>query len=65
MNVYKFGMIEYWYTRSYRCWWCAEYDEEGNQVGDADHAYTKDEILARVMDMEKARRTRDEDAKQI
>ena len=50
MKVYRLGMVEYWYDRSYRNWWCREVDADGNQVGDADHAYTKDEILARVTD---------------
>lgn len=58
MNIYRFGMIQYWYDRSTRCWWAAEFDADGNQEGDAVHAYTKDEITREVMNMEKARRER-------
>ena len=58
MNVYSFGMIEYWYDRSTRCWWAREVDANGDQVGEADHAYTRDEILGRVLNMEKDRRNR-------
>ena len=48
MKIYNFGNVEYWYDRSTRCWWCAEFDNEKNQVGEAVHAYTKDEIIAVV-----------------
>lgn len=56
MNIYRVGMVEYWYTRSYRCWWCAEYDAEGNQVGDAEHAYTKEEIIEIAEQKDRERR---------
>ena len=35
---------QYWYDRMTRAWWAAIFDAEGNQVGDAIHAYTKAEI---------------------
>ena len=44
MKIYKKGDYEYWYDRPTRSWWCAEYDKEGNQIGDADARYTKREI---------------------
>ena len=44
MKIYKKGDYEYWYDRPTRSWWCAEYDECGCQVGDADARYTKGEI---------------------
>lgn len=40
--------FEHWYDRHTRCWWAAEFDAEGNQIGAAEHAYTRDEILSQV-----------------
>jgi hypothetical protein len=51
MKVYVSDKVEYWYDRSTKCWWCAETDGKGNQVGDARHAYSKREILIEVADI--------------
>lgn len=40
--------FEYWYDRSTRCWWAAEFGDDLNQIGDAQHAYSKDEILQQI-----------------
>lgn len=46
MKVYRnIPHVEYWYDRSTQCWWCMNVDDEGNQVGDAANAYTKQEIV--------------------
>jgi len=45
MKVYKLDKWQYWYDRSYRCWFGAEFDEDGNQVGEAMDAHTKFEIV--------------------
>ena len=47
-KVYKTGTYEYWYDRSTKCWWMANFDDDGNQVGDAVDAYTKREILSAI-----------------
>lgn len=44
--------IEYWYDPSTRCWWAREVDEESNQIGDAEHSYTRDGILAVAQSIE-------------
>jgi len=36
--------FEYWYDRSYRCWFAARVDAEGN-LGQTVDAYTKPEIV--------------------
>lgn len=59
MKTYQHGMVEYWYDRSTRCWWAREVDAEGNQVGDAEHAYTRWEILAIVTQWANAIRGKD------
>ena len=47
MKIRRIGNVQYWYdgNAGVRCWWAAEFDAEGNQVGDAVDAYTKDEIV--------------------
>lgn len=45
MKVYKYKSYEYWYDRSYRTWYAIKLDAEGNQIGDAIDAYTKQEIV--------------------
>lgn len=35
---------EYWYDSSTRCWWGMAVDDDGYQMGDAVHAYTRREI---------------------
>lgn len=47
-KVYKTGTYQYWYDRSTKCWWMANFDDDGNQVGDAVDAYTKREILSEI-----------------
>jgi hypothetical protein len=37
--------VEYFYDRQTRCWWVRTVDANGNQVGDAEHTYTKAEAL--------------------
>jgi hypothetical protein len=44
VKIYRHNNIEYWYDRYTRCWWAREVDQEGNQIGDAEHAYTRGEI---------------------
>jgi len=45
MNIYHAaGGWQYWYDRSTRCWWAAQFDGDGYQQGDAEHAYTRAEI---------------------
>ena len=44
MKIHKIDNWEYWYDRSVRCWWAMQVDENGNQLDDAIHAYTKEEI---------------------
>lgn len=48
MKIYKDGEYEYWYDRPTRSWWCAKYDTEGNQISEADSAYTKREIIIQI-----------------
>ena len=47
MKVYKLKNTQwqYWYDRSYRCWFAAEFDKEGNQLATAIDAYSLDELL--------------------
>lgn len=52
MKIYKLHAYEYWYDRSYRSWYAIKLDEEGNQVGEALFAYTKEEIISYI-EMEK------------
>lgn len=51
MNVYKCDNgWEYWYDRSQGGnWWCAKFDAEGNQIGDAQFAYNRKEIIMIVL----------------
>ena len=44
MKIYKMKNYEFWYDKNTRCWWAAKYDKNHNQIGDAFHAYTKEEI---------------------
>jgi len=45
MKIHTIGNFQYWYDRSMQCWWGADYDNEGNQISDAEHAYTKQQLL--------------------
>lgn len=38
------GGVQYWHDRSTRCWWAAMFDASGDQVGQAIHACTRQEI---------------------
>ena len=51
--------VQYWYDRSTRCWWAARFDAAGNQIGNADHGYSRREIeaIAAQMQMEMRRKT--------
>lgn len=51
MKVYKYKSYEYWCDRSHRTWYAIRLDSEGNQVGDAIDAYTKQDIV-RYIDLE-------------
>lgn len=44
MKIYKLNDFEYWYNRSYHTWYAIRLDAEGNQVGDALFAYSKEQI---------------------
>ncbi len=37
--------VQFWYDRSTRCWWAAQFDARGNQVGKAIDAATRGEIV--------------------
>jgi len=37
--------LEYWYDHSTSCWWAAQFDEGGNQIGDAVDSYDKTGIM--------------------
>jgi hypothetical protein len=43
--------VQYWYDRGTRCWWAARFDAAGNQIGNADHGYSRREIKAIADDM--------------
>jgi hypothetical protein len=55
MKIHKRGDCEYWYDRSYRCWFAGKVDSDGNLVDRVDNygipadstinAYTKKEII--------------------
>ncbi len=45
---------EFWYDRHTRCWWARRIDPEGNQIGDAEHAYTRGEIDKIVADFDRS-----------
>ena len=46
MKVHQFSAtIEYWYDPRTRCWWTREVDRKGYQIGAAEHAYMKEDIL--------------------
>jgi hypothetical protein len=51
MKIYKHKSFEYWYDRSYKIWYAAEFDSEGNQICDAIFAATK-ELIIKDIDME-------------
>jgi len=44
MKVYIQGVWGEWYDRSYRTWYAAKFDKQGNQSGDSIFAFTKQEI---------------------
>lgn len=44
MKIHKAGGVEYWYDRSVRCWYAAKRDADGNQIGNAVHAATREGI---------------------
>jgi len=45
MKVYCVGNVEYWYDPATKCWWRNVVDDDGFQVGSAEHAYSKAEII--------------------
>lgn len=45
------GGVQFWYDRQTRCWWAARFDEDGNQIGQAVHAYTRQEIEQAAQDL--------------
>lgn len=51
MKIYTKDDWQYWYDRSYRCWFAARYDLQGNQLGDSIFAYSKKQ-LELYIDME-------------
>ena len=48
MKIYKQGSWQYWYDKAYRCWFAAQFDTDGNQIGDSINAYSKQEILNEI-----------------
>jgi hypothetical protein len=44
MKIYKINNVEFWYDRSQRVWWASLKDANGNQIGNAVHAATRDGI---------------------
>ena len=40
--------FEHWYDRRTRCWWAAEFDNDGNQIGPAEHSYTREGIESEI-----------------
>jgi len=48
MKFYHIGVWQYRYDPSTKCWWAAEYDAEGNQIGEAIDSYAKDDIIRSV-----------------
>jgi hypothetical protein len=52
MKIYEYeNGVEYWYDRSTKCWWTAKFDRDHNQIGDAVHAYTMEEIIECAEDL--------------
>jgi len=46
MKIYKLtDGIEYWYDNSYKTWYAAKFDAEGNQIGDSINSYQKADII--------------------
>jgi len=61
----KKGTIgQYWYDKSVRVWYGALFDAEGNQIGEAEHAYLKDTIIERtwelILEFEKSKQREEE-----
>ena len=48
MNTYTLRDVRYWLNRETRVWWAARYDSNGNQIGDAVHAATRDGIRKEI-----------------
>jgi hypothetical protein len=46
--------VEIFYDRPTRCWWVRRVDENGDQMGAAEHVYTKREAEALARQMEAA-----------
>jgi hypothetical protein len=44
MKTHYVRNVRYWYDRPTRCWWAAQFDDAGNQMGDAVYAATRDGI---------------------
>lgn len=44
VNVSRLHRIEYWYDRHNRNWWAAKFNSRGNQIGDAEYAYRRNDI---------------------
>ena len=48
MSTYRLRDVRYWLNRETRVWWAARYDSNGNQIGDAVHAATRDGIRKEI-----------------
>ena len=53
MKTYALRDWLYWYDRASRCWWAAQHDAEGNQIGEALNAATRPLIITYI-EMEEA-----------
>jgi hypothetical protein len=48
VSTYRLRDVRYWLNRETRVWWAARYDSNGNQIGDAVHAATRDSIIKEI-----------------
>jgi hypothetical protein len=48
VKTYRLRDVRYWFDRETRVWWAARYDADGNQIGNAVHAATRDGIRREI-----------------
>lgn len=49
MKVYELAHWQYWYDRTYKCWYAAEFNTKGDQVSECIDSYTKTEIIDLIL----------------
>ncbi len=45
MKIHKIQNVEYWYDPHTKCWWAMKVDQDGHQIGAAEHSYDRAGIL--------------------